>query len=165
MDNLDQNTKTKVNTFLKVLVVLTLINSIFVLASSLMTVASSPSSPEEMSEERMKMESSMDPGSIHGFPNLVDNTMEIMETRNDNKNKLALYSILSCICAIGGCVLMLKTQKRGFYLYLIAELITIITCLFYYGISNPIGMIITGYFLFTSALFILLYSLNLKQLK
>jgi 1,4-dihydroxy-2-naphthoate octaprenyltransferase len=83
----------------------------------------------------------------------------------ENLKKSALFSILASVMTLGGALLMFMLRKPGFWLYVAGTLVSIIAPLVIYGTTNILGLGMTILISFFGILFVVLYALNLKQLR
>jgi hypothetical protein len=77
---------------------------------------------------------------------------------------LATISIISCVIALAGVIMMWKLMKTGFYIYSTIKIIGIFLPMVFIGI-NLVSLLLAFGSLFTSAIFITLYALNLKAME
>lgn len=88
----------------------------------------------------------------------------VIQKTYDNRVPITLLTLVACILCIIGAVQMRKLKKNGFYIYLVGELLPIVTTAIF--ISTAAMTSIGFYFgLVIYAVFIILYATQLKHLK
>lgn len=82
----------------------------------------------------------------------------------DNRIPISLLTIIAAVLCIVGAVQMRQLKKNGFYIYLVGELLPIVTTAIFIGMASMAG--ISFYFgVLIYAIFIILYATQLKYLK
>ncbi len=76
-----------------------------------------------------------------------------------------LLGFISNLVTLGGAILMFRLRKIGFWLYVAGTVVLVATPLIIFGASNLLSLGLTLGFGIVGILFIVLYSLNLKQLQ
>lgn len=168
LDSKEMNSKKKRPTFLIILAVLSFLSLVLSFFGSLFSFLSGPLSEEEMESQSAQLYESISLLKSQGMDGFAD-TMEKTMMYADYMNSEAFYignltSLLVSILGIVAVILMLKLRKIGFHLYVAYSLLPI---LLMYVIA-PIELITTFAVvtsLIVSALFCLLYGLNLKHMK
>lgn len=88
----------------------------------------------------------------------------VIQRTYDNRLPISLLTIVAAVLCIIGAVQMRKLKKNGFYIYLVGELLPIVTTAIFIGTAAMAG--IGFYFgLVIYAVFIILYATQLKYLK
>ena len=88
----------------------------------------------------------------------------VIQRTYDNRLPITLLTLVAAVLCIIGAVQMRKLKKTGFYIYLIGELLPILTTVIFIGTAAMGG--IGFYFgLLIYAVFIILYATQLKHLK
>jgi hypothetical protein len=94
---------------------------------------------------------------------LLSDASKIASPENIKKN--ALYSIFANILTLAGAFLMFRLNKTGFWLYLAGTIVSIIAPMVIYGTSNLLSLGMSVIFGIIGVVFVVLYALNLKQMK
>lgn len=153
--------------FLTVLGILTFVNSGYLLLKSLIAFLSGPVNEDEIEQVIAQSMSGINDARAKGMNGMADSMEKMLNTihyANDAHVLSTSMDFLVAILAILGAVMMFRGQKTGFHLYIISCLLRI--CSFYFYIpAAEVSGILVGYFVFTSGLFIFMYSRNLKWLK
>ena len=76
-----------------------------------------------------------------------------------------LLGLISNLITLGGAIMMFRLRKIGFWMYIAGTMVLVATPLIIFGVSNLLGLGITFGFGVVGVLFIVLYSINLKQLQ
>jgi hypothetical protein len=82
----------------------------------------------------------------------------------DNIRKMTIGGILSSLLTLIGALLMWWLRRKGFYIYIIGVLISLVVPFYLYG-SNLMAVGISAFTGFFGLLFIALYALNLKVMR
>jgi len=82
----------------------------------------------------------------------------------DNAPLLATISIITSVIALAGVIMMWKQLKSGFYIYSAIKILGIFVPMIFIGF-NFVSFFIAFGGLFTAAIFITLYALNLKAME
>ncbi len=157
----------KVPTFLRVLSILSLIAIISGLMSGVLGLLSGPFSPEEIDDYLAKNMDGVnqlhDMGEIY-WAETTSKILNLVRYTNNNFYMDRLINIGAYGIGLAGVMFMLRGRKIGFHLYIVYNLITLISI---YA-SAPAYAVPPFYFFlfgFISLLFIFLYSRNLKFMK
>jgi 1,4-dihydroxy-2-naphthoate octaprenyltransferase len=157
------------STFLTVLCILTFLGSGYSLVTNISNYlnanVSSSFVQQTLDETQSKIDKDLD-----GDEKANDITNKMMSDASklaspENLKKSALFSILANVLTLGGALLMFMLRKPGFWLYVAGTLVSIIAPLVIYGTSNIVGLGMTVLISFFGILFVVLYALNLKQLR
>ncbi len=101
------------------------------------------------------------PDSLRGLiEGIFDSVTKFME----NVTGIYLSIVLLAIIALVGVILMWQLKKTGFYLYTVARICILLIPVIFLG-YNIISMIWLSSGVIFAAVFIILYSLNLKYMK
>jgi hypothetical protein len=82
----------------------------------------------------------------------------------DNRTPILLLGVVAVILCIYGAVMMRQLKKTGFYIYLIGEVLPLLTTYIFIGGAALSGFSLVFTLLFT-ALFVILYATQLKYMK
>lgn len=94
----------------------------------------------------------------------VKNAMNYIEVANNNHNLNVLSTIIITLIGIGGVVMMLRRKKLGFHFYIIYSFLASVQ-VYLFAKPNSFTNFVVIYSLIISAVFVILYSRNLKWLK
>tara|TARA_B100000508_G_scaffold140609_1_gene142343 strand:+ start:35184 stop:35702 length:519 start_codon:yes stop_codon:yes gene_type:complete len=155
-------------TFLVFLAVLSFISIAFSLFGALMSFFSGPLSEEAMEEQRAVLYDSiatLQSQGMDGFAATFEKSLQYAEYMNFEAFYLGnVISLLVTIIGLVAVIMMLKLKKIGFHLYVAYSLLPVITMY----LITPMELITTFSVVTTliiSAIFCLLYGLNLKHMK
>lgn len=150
----------KLPSLLNVLTILTLIMCAFELLSQSYNLIKGRKSIDEME----KLQGSADFEKMPEFAQKMMGPEALDRARLAYENRIPLFIILLVgvgLCAYGA-IQMRKRQKNGYYMWLIGEILPIIGSVIFLGIGFAGGM---SWILLFPALFIILYSTQLKYLR
>jgi|GEM_PF-200032 len=160
-----ENRVTKPPTFLIVLAVLSFLYMSSGLFASAGALFKGPVSQSEMEQIEVGLSNSvneMNKMGQPGFAGMFETVIKKMHYTNDQVfYKQNLLALLVALIGITGVVFMLKLRKMGFHIYIIYSLLTVGIMYLVYPINLILNLEIYVS-LFFSALFIFLYSRNLK---
>ena len=172
-------------TFLRTLVILSLITIIYGLLMRMLSISSGPISQKDLDEFLTNiMEGSSDKGLFKGgffygnsaginslyengeffWADTISKIINLVRYTNANFYMDQLINIGGYCIGLAGVIFMLRGRKLGFHLYIIYNLVMMVSI---YA-SAPASEVPAFYLLssaFVSLLFILLYSRNLKWMK
>jgi hypothetical protein len=83
----------------------------------------------------------------------------------ENLKKAGIAEALAALCCLGGAFLMWQLKKNGYYLYIAGTLIGIISPFVIYGSSNMMSIISSVMVGFVGIVFMILYGVNLKDMR
>lgn len=153
--------------FLLVLGILTFVNSGFGVLSSLLAYLSGPISKdgiEKIVAENMTQVNVIREQGMPGLAGTMETMVRSIQYTNDAHYIANTLNLLVYALAIIGVILMFRARKLGFHLYIISCLVRI--CAFYVYIpAGDVSGFLVGYYMFTSILFIFMYSRNLKWMR
>ena len=161
MEDFVQPQKSKPNTFLTVLCILTFVGSGWGALSNLFQWILF--SPAKITLQMQQISSVGDVGS--GFlGSLLGSTMDTLGVIAEHGSSIYLLSFLVSLLSLAGAFLMFKLNRMGFILYVIAQigLLFIMPVFASFSVVIVASLLISGLF---TLLFIILYALNLKQMK
>lgn len=151
-------------TFLTVLCVLTFIGSGFGLLGGIFSYVTAPMSSAMTTEvmagmENQLAEEEMNETVANMMESIFSSSIELMEYAAP----LAIVSIIGALLSITGAVFMYRMQKKGFYLYTVAQLAMVFAPCMFVGFNFMTGMSMmgTGFF---ALIFIVMYGVNVKHL-
>lgn len=153
--------------FLTVTGILTFVNSGFGVISSLMGYFSGPASPdkiENLTAQNMAQIATIRDQGMPGMADAMETMVRSVEYTNEAHYLATTLNLCVYVLAIAGALMMLRGQRVGLHFYIISCLLRIGSFYMYIPAADVSGILV-GYFTFTSALFILFYSLNRKWMR
>lgn len=168
MEMLDHsNQRPKRPVFLTVLCILTFVQTGLSLLMLLIGLMQGPISSARMLDDRDKImhaAAEMRGANMDGLANLLERASNMAMYTNSMFYTMAFLNILSAGLGLAGALLMWKGRKIGFHAYIIYNLMAILTIYVAVPMKEvPSIFIIVNAIL--SAVFIFMYSRNLKWLK
>lgn len=164
LDEKELNVTNERPTFLTVLCIITFVVSGFMFLSSIYSGITynkeeQIAANEATLEQLLQMASEDETGAMEG----VIPAMETFNTENvDYATLMVTINIISALLSLLGAIFMYKMRKTGFHLYIGSKVIGLIPLLFF-TLSMPV-FLTYGFFIFFTAVFVFLYSRNLKYL-
>jgi hypothetical protein len=155
----DQTGKKKLPDMLNVLTWLTFIGCALGFVSAIWSFIGAKKAYETQVELQSKMEGAPDVVKRMMGPDPVAMALKTLE----NRTPILLLSLVSVGLCLYGALEMRKRKKAGFSIYLIGEILPIITTFIFIGIGLLSTFTMTLAFLFP-ILFIILYATQLKHL-
>ena len=150
--------------FLTALCVLSFVWIGFGLLAGLANLATGPSSDEEIREMNVELTKSMSElksSGMDGFSDMIAKIQRMTEEVNDHFYLAGILNLFVLVVGLFGVIRMLKGYKIGFHLYIGYCLLTIVSVYAYVSPAN-IPTFVIVFNLIMSALFVFLYSRNLK---
>jgi TM2 domain-containing membrane protein YozV len=168
-DQLDVNFEPKMErpTFLKVLSILSFISIGLSLLSGVYSLITGPLSDEQMLEQKVELLKSTDElrsAGMDGFVKLLEQIQRMSESINQHFYAVSLVSILVLGIGLFGVLKMWMGKRIGFHLYIIYSLLTV-GQLYLFVASADVPSVVVIWNLVIAALFIFMYSRNLKWMK
>jgi hypothetical protein len=153
-------------TFLTVLCILTFIASAYGIYSAITSYSSADIAAGVGQEAMEKVKDQMDDAATDEASSaMVDKMMNsvsgALQPENIKKNGIATG--LSSLLTLLGAILMWGLNKKGYFIYVVGVLVSIIAPVVIYG-GGLMGMATAGWSIFTGLLFSILYFLNLKHM-
>jgi hypothetical protein len=150
----------KIPSMLNTLTILTFIGSGFSLLGSIISLVSLPQMREKVKEG---MKNAKMPGEQPADEaDMLEVITEGVNIMLDNGEALYTVAITTAILCIFGAILMRKLKKSGFFIYTSACILNVVFPLTLVGFGLfGLGILIGG---LVSILFIILYSVNLKEM-
>jgi hypothetical protein len=78
--------------------------------------------------------------------------------------KNALFGIMAAVITLAGGFLMFQQNKKGFWIYVLGTLVTIVAPFLVFGLSNFIGVLMGAFSGFIGIVFCAMYAANLKHM-
>ena len=171
MDTLDNtikiDQKPKRSQFLKVLCILTFVFTGFSFLTSIIGLFSGPASPEMMTQQHVQMAQQITQlQEVHAesFVFMFQQLQQMMDDVNNHFYFAISMKIIWVIIGAFGAFQMWNGKKIGFHIYIIYSLLEIAQMYLFTSPRN-IPILVIGYYIVISGIFIILYSRNLKELK
>lgn len=162
----EQQNKLQRPTFLLVLCILTFIGSGWGVLSNLFSIFTAGMMNGSMQMEQYStMVGDMDNSGASSFMSgFLNSSMEVLKVTAAHAREIAVMQLVLSIISLLGAILMFQLRRLGFYLYVAAQILALFVLPYFAGFSTliVIGMVWSA---FISAVFIILYSLNLKYLR
>lgn len=153
-------------TFLTVLCILSFIFIGFSFAFGLVGLFGGPLSEEQMLEQKVELTKSADEMrslEMDSFAEMMEKIQRMSESINTNFYASSILQVLVMGLGLYGVLLMWKGKKLGFHLYIAYSLLSIIQIYFFVSPSD-IPSFVVIWNLIISAIFVFMYSRNLKWL-
>lgn len=161
--NLEQKDMQKLPQMLNVITILTYIGSSLAAISALysfLTIGSSyrkmvgiMSGTKGLSGKEDKMLESVMSGSL-----------ELMKKQYDNRTMIMILALLGAVLCIYGAMQMRNLKKQGYLIYVVGEIIPIISYAAFIGFGSMFGGIGMIFTMLIAAVFIILYTTQRKEL-
>jgi hypothetical protein len=153
--------------FLTVLCVLSFISTGLGLISALFSFVEGPQSDEKLLDAKVtlaKSTSELKDLGMDSFVDIMEKIQRMTEQINDNFYLASIVTLIALFIGFFGVLKMWQGLKIGFHLYIGYCLLTIAGLYIYVSIEN-IPTVLVVWNLIGSAIFILLYSRNLKWMR
>ncbi len=150
--------------FLTIIGILSLISIILALQGNLVAWFTGPSSESEMMDQRValaELETAFEDMGAEGITELTDSMTAILEQTNENFFLANGINTIGSLCGLFGVLMMFRRRRLGFHLYIIYCLVAT-GGIFLYVRAADVPVLLTVSNLIMSAVFILMYGLNLK---
>lgn len=150
--------------FLTVLCVLSFISIGLGLVSGLINLLSGPMDEEQMLASKVEMTASLNELKSTGMDSMSELMMQIQamsEQINQNFYLASILTLLTLVIGLVGVLNMWKGVKKGFHFYIVYCLLSI-GAMYVYVSPENIPSVVVIFNLLISALFIFMYSRNLK---
>lgn len=145
-------------TMLSVLCILTFIGSGWSVLSGLFSLIGGGNS-----EQSMQTMYSM----INGNPdlaNMMQSMMETLQVMATHAKSIGMINLVLSVISLLGAIMMFRLKRLGFYLYAAAQVVMLFILPYFAGFSFLVVAMFAVSAVF-SAIFIILYAVNLKHLK
>lgn len=161
MENPFETNKPMRSNFLTVLCILTFIGSGWSVLSNLMGLLTT--GIQNMTAEMSQFSSNGNMGSSF-LTAFTSSAMELMQVAALHATSINLWGLLLSAGSLFGAILMFRLKRTGFYLYVVAQIIQLFVLPMYAGFSIAVlvGVLFSAFF---TLLFIILYAVNVRQLK
>jgi hypothetical protein len=149
----------KIPEMLNVLTILTFVGSGIGIVSSVWGFTRAKASYDQMVELQGKMDQM--PDTIKKM--MGADPVEMARKAYESRIPILLLALIGCALCIYGAMEMRKLKKTGFTIYVIGELLPIVSTLIFLGSAAAGGFAIIGYLIYI--VFIVLYATQLKYLR
>ena len=153
--------------FLKVLCILSWISTGIGIISGFFNLITGPFSEEEMLDQKVEMIKSIDELRTMGadqFANIFEQLQRMTEAMNSQFYYVQIVSLLVVALGVFGIYKMWTRSKLGFHLYIIYSLLSVLT-VYLFVAPEDVPSIVVIINLVISAIFVFMYSRNLKWMK
>ncbi len=156
--------KTGRNTFLTVLCILTFIGSGWGIVDSFLDYSAADFAGNVAHEAIDEVQQRI--AEEEEVPSFVSDILgSVMEGISpENIRRMSLWKFISCLLTLAGAILMWNLRKTGFWFYIAGIVILVVAPVVIFG-KGLIGIAAAGVSGFFGVLFIVLYAVNLHQLK
>jgi hypothetical protein len=161
--NLEQKDVQKLPQLLNVLTILTYIGSALVTISALYSYFTVSAS--------YKMLKGIGPGSedLGGkegklVESIMTGSLELMKKQYENRTMIMILALLGAALCFYGAMQMRKLKKQGYLIYVVGEIIPIISYASFIGFGSMFGGIGMIFTMLIAAVFIILYATQRKEL-
>ena len=118
--------------------------------------------PQKQVEQRKKLEHQNDKGSKFALK-MMDGVKDMAD---ENKiRQSGIIAIIANLLTVAGALLMWRLNRTGFYLYVAGIIAWVASPFIIYGTGSFIAMIGAAFAFFIGLLFIILYAMNLKDMR
>lgn len=159
----EQPNKIQRPAFLLVLCILTFIGSGWSVLSNLFSLFTADMinttvQMEQYSNMLGNMENESASAFMSGF---LNSSMEVLQATAAHAHEIAIMQLVLSLISLIGAILMFQLRRSGFYLYVAAQILALFILPYFAGFSTlvVIGLLWSA---LISAIFIVLYALNLK---
>jgi magnesium-transporting ATPase (P-type) len=160
MLNLEEKDMKKLPQMLNVLTILTYIGCAFALISSIWGYFSASMNYEAY----QKLDSLTSGTGNSGFDKLMSGATEVVKKQYDNRLIILLLGIVGVALCFYGAMQMRNLKKQGYMIYLVGEVLPIISFAAFIGFGNIVAALSMFFIVLFSILFIILYTTQRKNL-
>ena len=162
----EQQNRPQRPTFLLVLCILTFIGSGWGVLSNLFSIftAGMMNGSLQMEQYSTMMGDMENSGASSFMSGFLNSSMEVLKATAAHAREIAGMQLVLSIVSLLGAILMFQLRRPGYYLYVAAQILALFVMPYFAGFSTlvVIGM---AWSAFISAVFIILYALNLKYMR
>ena len=149
---------------LPVICILTMVNVGWMVINSLISMATGPASEEEIAEIKEQTMAGVEEDSPQWVIDMMTDTIEYTEIANEKAYMLAGISLVLAGLGFLAAFMMYKLKKTGFFIYLAYCAASVAVPLMTVP-GNSISTWAAIFVAFTSAVFIVLYAVQLKRME
>ena len=157
------NTKTR-PTFLTVICILTFIGSGLSLLSNGISLVNGKLTEEQLEDRIYEISKTYDKDGPEFQKVITKKSIELQQLNNENFYAITSTNFFVALLALVGAFMMFKLDRRGFGIYILAQIIPIVVSFIYFG-NNIVSTITSVILIFISLIFIIMYAVNLKHMK
>lgn len=152
-------------TFLTVICILTFIGSGYSLLDNSISLINGKLTEEQLEDRKYNLLKVYDEKeSTELEKKLIKKSVEVQELHNKNFYPITSTSFFVALLSLIGAYMMFRLDKRGFGIYVLAQVIPIVVSFIYLG-NNIISVITSSVLIFFSLIFIIMYAVNLRHMK
>lgn len=134
-----------------------------VLLSAFSTVSNGRLTDADIRDQKIAILESQTPESIEMMPWVVEETIEFLYISRDNYTAMITIDFVSLIIGMIGVFLMFQLRKIGFHLYIGYSILSVSYWVFYFS-DLRMGLFLIGFSVLFTALFVVLYTTQLKKM-
>lgn len=161
--NEDFFNENKKPTFLTVLIVLTCISTVLGVISNVMNLTNSGEAADQIEKSLSIFETIQDDSEEMKY--LMRDYKEYITISIEESFSINLTSLILYLTQGFGVLLMYNLKQNGFWIYLLCQIGFVLYILLFFSLDNYIASVYFFVNLIISAIFSILYYLNLKHLK
>lgn len=166
MENPFEENKPQRPVLLTVICILTFIGSGWNVLSNLFSLFSGNRTDSSIQiEQYSSWMGEAEGGNVPAFlSRFLHSSIEVMQAMAEHAHEIALMSLVLGVVSVLGAILMFQLRRPGFYLYTTAQLLALFVLPYFAGFSLfvVLGMCWAA---LISAIFVVLYAVNLKYMK
>ena len=154
-------------TFLTVLCILTwVVATYYVLTvpfSYFFSSAVDQSTFQTMMNEAMSSMDEQDPAAAEMVEGFMSAASETVSKQLENAGWIALTEMITALLSAFGAFLMWKLRKTGFWIYMMAKIIGLLSIALFLGV-NMLTVMAMSFVFFIGLIFVIMYAVNLKYM-
>jgi TctA family transporter len=104
-----------------------------------------------------------DPDAAKMMEGFMKSASDMVSKAIENAGWIASFELIVALLSAFGAFLMFRLRKTGFWIYLVAKVLGILTILLFMGV-NILTVSIASFALFVGLIMIVLYAVNLKHM-
>lgn len=162
MLNLEQKDMQKLPQAINVLTILTYIGSAFAFIGALYTYFTISTSYKMM--EGLAGNDSLGGAGNNAFKSVMNQSMIMIKKQYDNRLMIMILGLAGAFLCFYGAMQMRNLKKQGYMIYVIGELLPILSFAIFVGFGSLFGGMTMILMTLISAVFIILYTLQRKHL-
>lgn len=148
----------------KFIAVLCVLSWIYVGISVLSGLSTAVTSQDEL-EEQVEISKAQFEESPMASNEMMQDMMSFTDESITTSKTVNLYTMILMLIEGAAVFMMFKQQKKGFWIYLAVQVLIIAVSIFYMPWPNMFSSLLIVFVGFFSALFLILYAVNLKHMK
>ena len=147
--------------FISVLCILSWIYVAFAALSGL----SNALTPQEKLEEQLEVSKAQIEESPMASSEFMQDMLTFSDATMESAKTMNLIVMILILIEGAAVFMMFKQQRNGFWIYSIVQILIIAVSVYYLPWPNVFTIMVVGFYVLLSALFIILYGVNLKHMK